>query len=339
MLNEFGQAMPVEDVFVRKADANCRNFYNMKVNEYKWRLPNTSDEWQTIRDILSSQINDENYSLITPNEWSIISGYMSPSGFLSNPETLSSYTISNVIDDKIENSKFKVMNTMYITNDISSESQINEVISDNYLNKNENISITWKYIDYVYIYYTCYSSNAYYMLEKLFTNKIYDAVRAKLNDNINNLNANSALKNKYSFSGGIAIRKTNEQQEITNDVVFDWRSSSKTVENWEDFRRETRYDVYGDKEEKQKVVNKTYEERYNWEHGYTIDKTLMKQTTSYETLSSEQHAYKDTITKVSNYSALNASRDSDVILENPKYKSTEDWIKSFEPIMIKYRIN
>ena len=58
-LNQYGIPMAVEDIYVRKNDANCRNFYNMKVNEYIWRLPNSPAEWKEVSNILKNDVDTD----------------------------------------------------------------------------------------------------------------------------------------------------------------------------------------------------------------------------------------------------------------------------------------
>jgi 4-hydroxy 2-oxovalerate aldolase/long-chain acyl-CoA synthetase len=70
------------------------------------------------------------------------------------------------------------MNTYYFTSANKSKNKITEVLSDNYL-VNSNIKISWKYIDYVYISYSCYSPNSMDLLNAYFGKKIYNAVRSK----------------------------------------------------------------------------------------------------------------------------------------------------------------
>ena len=59
ILEKHGISDAVEDVFVRKIDANCRNNYKIDVNEYVWHLPSNTSEWHAVYDVLTNDFNNE----------------------------------------------------------------------------------------------------------------------------------------------------------------------------------------------------------------------------------------------------------------------------------------
>lgn len=319
ILNKYGQAMAVQDVFVRKNDANCRNFYNMKVNEYVWQVPNSIAEWRTLSGILEHDSkNDKEY--IDESAWSHISGIVSGLSTRNND-----VDISTQLNQKGDN--FSLLNTYYITNGSSTTNLITDVLSDNYLNENEDISITWKYVDYVYIYYSTTSTNSRFLLEKYFGNKIYSAVREKLNYNVENLNANSAFKDKYHFSGGIAVAKKEVIDEEINANIFDWTSSTENVMDWTEVIKTDTYDVY---QEKTVTTSTVHEECWNGKvhSSYT---TYNSKTTEEKTGTKSFESRSNRLDKT--------TFESKAVVSNPKYESAEKWVANFEPIMIKYRID
>ena len=319
ILNKYGQAIAVEDIYVRKNDANCRNFYDMKVNEYVWQLPKTVSEWHSVYDILNDDVQN-NKEYINENAWAQISGIIS--GIIDGNNT-------NNIDKQInsDGTDFSLLNTYYITNGNSSSNLMTNILSDNYLNENENMSITWKYVDYVYVYYSTNSTSSRHLLNKYFSNSIYDAVKNKLNSNIESMNANSAFSDRFKFSGGIAVQKGEVMDTTTNSVIFDWKSNNRTVYDWAEVFTTTEYNYITEKY----ITNNIYTNKYK---GNKLKATTL--TGSESRFESETKKVYDTKATIE---ARGSTYISNATVVNPRYESVNSWIASFQPIQIKYRIN
>lgn len=319
MLDKYGISYAIEDVFIRKADANCRNNYKMEVNEYVWTLPTNVAEWHTVYDVLSDDFNNEQ-SLIDTDSYMLISGSL---------ENLSKPIESTVNDQLADGDRFSYMTTYYFTNTNESKKKVTEILSDNYL-VNSNIKISWKYIDYVYISYSCYSPNSMELLDFYFGQKIFEAVKSKLLDNIDNLNSNSAFKDKYKFSGGIAKQKSDYLDTKKHTGAFTW-SNTFTQENWVEYQNVYQEDFTNVK----KYGTEVYQTNY-YVNGRQYDTS--KHTGSTVKLS-DVTTSSGIYQTGTNILRTNQIQTSTSVLKNVKYSSVENWTKTFMPIAIKYKIN
>jgi hypothetical protein len=320
MLDKYGISNAIEDVFIRKADANCRNNYKMEVNEYIWTLPTNVAEWHTVYDILSADYYTEQ-ELIDSDSYMLISGSL---------ENLSKPIESTITDQLADGDRFSYMTTYYFTNANESKSKVTEILSDNYL-ANSNIKISWKYIDYVYISYSCYSPNSMELLDLYFGQKIFEAVKSKLLDNIDNLNSNSAFKDKYRFSGGIAKQKSDFLDTKKHTGAFTW-SNSFTQENWTEYQNVYQEDFTNVKKYGTEIYRTNYYRNGSQYATETwtgeVDKLLSDVTTSSGIYQSGRNTLRS-----------NQIQTSTSVLKNLKYSSVENWTKTFMPIAIKYKIN
>ena len=348
ILNKYGTARTVEDTYIRRVDANYADAYKIKCAEYVWRLPNTISEWELVQ----ATLNDDN-SLETQNSKTTIGNYINRIKCSINPLLFTSITEDEHgnpigIDKNNENvplnvenylagdtRNFSRVNSYFISSSTNQNNEITEVLSDNYL-VDSNITISWKYVDYVYIYYSCYSFNAKELLDMYFGDKIYTAVRQKLLKNINNLNLNSAFKEKYKFGGGIAVQKEFNLNTQAKSQVFEWKSDVRYdqldtyVDNYQtDW---TKTDIYT------RSITKT--DTYKTGHGYG-DNCYVGTSTSYgkpkvtqSTTTADVH-YAGT-SKIASKTTKNYLGST---LQNSKYSSVDNWTKSFSPRQIKYKIN
>ena len=319
MLDKYGISYAIEDVFIRKADANCRNNYKMEVNEYVWTLPTNVAEWHTVYDVLSDDFNNEQ-SLIDTDSYMLISGSL---------ENLSKPIESTVNDQLADGDRFSYMTTYYFTNTNESKKKVTEILSDNYL-VNSNIKISWKYIDYVYISYSCYSPNSMELLDFYFGQKIFEAVKSKLLDNIDNLNSNSAFKDKYKFSGGIAKQKSDYLDTKKHTGAFTW-SNTFTQENWAEYQN-----VY---QEDFTRVRKYGTEVYQTDYYVNGRQYDTSKHTGSEVKLSDVTTSSGIYQTGTNTLRTNQIQTSTSVLKNVKYSSVENWTKTFMPIAIKYKIN
>lgn len=326
ILEKHGISNAVEDVFVRKIDANCRNNYKIDVNEYVWHLPSNTSEWHTVYDVLTDDVNNAQ-DLINEDSYSLISGNLISLSKESNRS----------IANQIEGDYFSYLNTYYFTNANESSNKITEVLSDNYLAES-NIKISWKYIDYVYISYSCYSPNSMDLIDAYFGRKIYEAVKSKLLENINNLNSNSAFKDKYKFSGGIAKSRENQLDTRTNTGAFTWSNTSDS-KNWTQYQNVYKTDYTNTKTYKHTTeIYQTYTDRYvNGCLDYS--RPTGRSTRNYTTLENDVTKSSGPYLNAVNTLATNTIKTNTTVLENVKYTSVDNWTKTFAPIAIKYKIN
>src|SRR5574344_520153 len=75
----------------------------------------------------------------------------------------------------------------YITDALTSKSDVKSVFSDNYLSKGD-LTISWKYIDYVYISYSAYTPNAMELCKYYFGSKIFTLMKTILTENVEAIN-------------------------------------------------------------------------------------------------------------------------------------------------------
>lgn len=324
VLNKYGTARSVEDVYIRRANANYADAYQIKCSEYVWRLPNTSAEWQSVLDTLKLDT-----SLEIKNSISTIEEYITN----LKGGTKDNISAENYLGGDTYN--FSRVNTYYISNLTNQNKEITEVLSDNYL-VDSDIKISWKYVDYVYIYYSCYSFNAKELLDMYFGDKIYTAVREKLLKNINNLNLNSAFKDKYKFGGGIAVQKEFSLNTQTKSQVFNWKADIRydQLDTYQDNYQTdwTKTDIYT------RAVTKT--DVYRSGHGYgdhcycgskySYGKARVTQSTT------TANVHYTGTSKIASKTTRNYLGST---LQNSKYSSVDNWTKSFSPRQIKYKIN
>ena len=323
-LNPYGLSRSVEDVYVRRADANYSTAYDVKCSEYIWRLPNSSSEWQAVLTSLKGNLvgGSEIDNSINTIE-SYVSNYINGT---ANEELIDTYMSSN---------NFSRVNTYYISNNLNQGNEISEILSDNYL-VDSNIQISWKYIDYVYIYYSCYSFNAKELLDMYFGDKIYAAVRAKLINNINNMNANSAFGDRYRFGGGIAVQKEFSLNTQTKSAAFEWKADVRydTLTTYQDTYQTdwTKVDVY----ERTATKRSTYYSGHGFGSNYYGGSTIIYGSPflASSTTTSETHlAGTNVLGQKTTRHYLGST------LQNSKYSSVDNWTKSFSPRQIKYKIN
>jgi hypothetical protein len=286
ILNSVGLAKAVEDVYVRNIDAGYGNAYKINYAEYVWHLPNAIDQWEAVEDIIH-----ETSSSTTENN--TISTYV---GKMKEAYNNKSKSINDYLND--DGSNFSHVVTYYITDKNTFTSDIKDCFSDNYL-ADSAIKVTWKYVDYVYVSYSCYSPNAKELLDLYFGDKIYAAVRAKLVENVNNLNVNSSLK-KERVKGGIAVIKENKVNTTYNSQMYEYTNkyNKDTTTVWEDTYKATegRSNVGG----------------YSYSEVRTGSK-IVEQTSVTDFLGAT--------------------------MTNAKFTSVEKWMSEFTPRQIKYKIN
>lgn len=341
ILNKYGTPRAVEDIYIRRADANYADAYPVKCSEYIWRLPNTGAEWDAV---LSELENDE--SLENRNSYRTVSQYISRLADRHSDNTIYNNDAQSYIS-AVGGTNFSRINSYFICNKTNQNNQISEVLSDNYL-VDSDIKISWKYVDYVYIYYSCYSFNAKELLDMYFGDKIYTAVREKLNNNINNLNLNSAFKDKYKFGGGIAVQKEYSLNTQTKSQVFEWKADVRTdqLDTYQDhYVTDHTKTTYYAQDVSQQTTTKTTD-IYKTGHGYGNNKyvgttttvtTKTKYSEPYVSATKTQHDvhYVGT-TKL----ATSITRNYlGLTLQNSKYSSVDNWTKTFSPRQIKYKIN
>lgn len=340
-LNKYGQSISVDDKFVRKVDANCRNFYQIDVKEYVWRLPRSKSEWATVGEILEKD-SEGNQEYIDKSAWGLINN----KGIIQKLSNSSDASISEQINQSGDN--FSFINTYYITDgsgEYDSNRNLTNLVSDNHTAENENISVTWKYVDYVYVYYSSESTNTRFLLDKYFGNAIFQSMKQKLNSNITALNANNSLNSRFTFSGGIAVQKSDLKQETDNSLMFDWKSNLTTTEHWQDVWTTTTYDtlqtkltttvtdIVATQYVRKSGCHHTMEQHPghftasgSWVAGHNIKETL-----------TDYYSTEDVIKKTTDHTGTSYYNSSSV--SNPKYTSVDNWLSSFEPISIKYRID
>lgn len=344
IINKYGNSSYVNDVYVRKIDANCRNHYNMDVAEYVWRLPVSKSEWKAVFDELSGNQNvDKQDDLLIDNDFfGIITG---PSGTFYN-SVLENSIGNTAVSAQLDSGKdFSFMNTFYITNDVEGRS-IKQLLSDSYMIES-NMKVTWKYVDYVYISYSCYGKNSRTLLSRYFGDKIYSAVKAKLINNINNMNANSAFKDRFEFSGGIMVSKEEQLNENQHTDIFKWNTSQQLETNWTEVYTETtsNYKVvepqplYEVNETKYRVMTNT-EKKWRGNKLISNVSTSCKKAISQNTYIKDVISKKETRTNIDKRARINSEKDHyGATIENAKYSNVEKWTNSIEPIMIKFKIN
>ena len=329
LLNEYGQAYAIEDAYVKKADANCRNFYNMNVKEYAWHIP-LSSEWNKI---LAGYTGDITNDMIPTSIKDAILKEGALTGNLVTP-------VSSDLSFDGYGKDFSLLNTMYVTSPVD-DNEMTDIISDNYMSENENMRITWKYVDYVYIYYNTFSTHARYLLEKNYGNAIFNAVKAKLDANIKALNTNSAFADKFVYSGGIAIDKRENIPITENSTVFEWTSSDQIKKDWTDVHTVMQHDTYGTK-----VVTTTGSYVTTEYHNGKVHSTANRGSwsdvdTSLEMIDSKKTESIETELrkKTTMYNAAMTGTHQKTVTINPKYLSASAWLSSYSPIMIHYRID
>lgn len=326
--NKCGNSIGINDVYVRKCDANCRNYYNMDVSEYVWRLPNSISEWNTVLSTLQNDV-DGPCKFIDKDHWTLIN----VSGVFKNEVTSETYQ-NALISGQLSSVDFSFMNAFYITNDVAGRS-IKEVLSDSYL-IDSNMKVTWKYVDYVYISYSCYGGNSRILLEKYFGDKILKAVKSKLINNIESMNANSAFKDRFEFSGGIMVGKEESINVDQHTDVFKWNTSHQIERNWSKVYTKTTTEI--EKATPQPIyeitvstVTDTYRnKKYS---GSTVN-------SSYKYTEGASKITKQTLTSTEVNDRLDREKDHyGAAIENAKYSSVDSWLNSIQPIMLKYKIN
>jgi hypothetical protein len=294
----------------------------MDVAEYVWRLPSRASEWKTLQDTFERDNAGEN-KYVTEDEYKNLLESSLPKLAQNEYDNI---LVSTYIES---DDKFSFLNSYFITSNNGSDS-IKEVLSDSYIS-DSNMKVTWKYVDYVYIYYSCYSQNARQLIEKKFGDKIYAAVKAKLNANIKNMNANSAFKDRFTFKGGIAVAKSELLDENQHTDVFNWNTQHyiktdytdvyTTTEKWGTTTQNAVYEVttYTD-QYRNKKFNGTVGARTALQNVTTTENWHTKETTKGERIDNQEDHYGATIS-------------------NGKYYDVDKWTKSFAPIMIKYQID
>ena len=153
------------------------------------------------------------------------------------------------------------------------------------------------------------------------------------------MNSNSAFKDKYKFTGGIAKSKNEDINTKTTNVAFQWKNSINEKQ-WNTYRN--CYTTKGSTSEKYATEvwkDTTYRDCYvnGWrvsstkigETTYTGDTEKLKDNGTTQTLVStnREQIGQTTIT------------ESSTVLENTKYSSTSEWVRTFLPIAIKFKIN
>ena len=361
ILNSNGFARTVQDVYVNKAEAAYENSYSFNCSEYIWRLPNQAGEWEEVLKDLKYRKENKELQGFEEQGFDLISGRIQD---IINKES----STSNIEFEKINlgNNKHKpviskggqnlsVIASYYIAPEMNAGKDITEVLSDNYL-VDSNISISWKYIDYVYISYSCNSFNARELLDIYFGNKIFEAVKAKLNANVENLNATNS---RYHFSGGIAVTKSYEKKTTTNMKAFEWRQNIDvtTINQYKDVYKTTttttnsynltqwdRY-YYDDYTTYKHYIHEWGRRRHTYGHeeydvavgGYSVLNHIEKMGTVSQTNSRTTSS-----TVRTSHTLINSSSTeqySGQTLQNVKYSSVDNWISEFGPTEIKYRIN
>ena len=323
-LNNNGTAKSVDDVYVRRMDANYAKAYPIKCSEYVWRLPNSLSEWQAVKDALTEAEEfqtDENKNANDAMELYIDKLIKEESA----NKTVESY-LSGV-------SNFQSVLGYYISNNANQNTEISEILSDNYL-VDSSIQISWKYIDYVYIYYSCYSTNAKDLLDMYFGDKIYNAVKSKLINNINNLNVNSSFAGKYRITGGIAVQKENSLNVKTNTAAFSWKADVRTDQ------LDTYQDVYKTDYTKNIVTLQDQEirTRVTTKHGRVLSSssTVVNKGKAYTVSSTTAE------THLAGTNLLSSKQTENYLgttIQNVKYASVDNWTKTFSPRQIKFKIN
>ena len=352
ILNPNGFSRTVQDTYVNKSESLYENSYNFNCSEYVWRLPNSAGEWQAVLNDLKNRKADKELLGFEDQGYDVISGRIQ--NIINNESNNSINTITVDENNKLNISKggknLSVVASYYIAPDANAGKDVTEVLSDNYL-VDSDISISWKYIDYVYISYSCNSFNARELLDIYFGNKIFEAVKAKLNANIANLNATN---DKYHFSGGIAVTKSNERREITNTKAFEWRQNINvtTINQYEDTYRTDTTTITS--------YNLDTWDRYYYDHytdyaSYHTDSNrgswdTIKVTGSHDELNRiermgevKQTSSTTTSNTVKTSHKLVKSSSSEQYvgqtLQSVKYSSVDNWVAEFGPTEIKYRIN
>ena len=176
------------------------------------------------------------------------------------------------------------------------------------------------------------------LIDAYFGRKIYEAVKSKLLENINNLNSNSAFKDKYKFSGGIAKSRENQLDTRTNTGACTWSNTSDS-KNWSQYQNVYKTDYTNTKTYKHTTeIYKTYTDRYvNGRLDYS--RQTGGSTINYTTLENDVTKSSGPYLNAVNTLATNTIKTNTTVLENVKYTSVDNWTKTFAPIAIKYKIN
>ena len=177
------------------------------------------------------------------------------------------------------------------------------------------------------------------LLNAYFGKKIYNAVKAKLLANIDNMNSNSAFKDRYKFTGGIAKSKNENINTKTTNAAFQWKNSI-SKDQWNTYRNcytksgttseSYATEVWKDSNYTDMYVNGVLtQSTLNWSKTYEGDTVKLSDKGASQSLESvkREHIGQTTIT------------ESSTVLENTKYSSAEEWTKTFMPIAIKFKIN
>ena len=181
-----------------------------------------------------------------------------------------------------------------------------------------------------------------------FGDKIYAAVRAKLINNINNLNLNSAFKDKYKFGGGIAVQKEFALNTQTKSQVFNWKADLRydQLDTYQDNYQTdwTKTDIYTREQQSRKVTTTTniWKSGHGWgDHAYAgsvsttvTQKRLLEPKVTKSTTTADVH-YAGT----SHVASKTTRNYLGSTLQNSKYTSVDNWTKTFSPRQIKYKIN
>ena len=161
-------------------------------------------------------------------------------------------------------------------------------------------------------------------------------MKAKLINNINNMNSNSAFKDRFEFSGGIRVCKEESMNEDQHTDLFKWNTSHQVEENWTEVYTQTTSQV---EVHEPAVVYETTTTTYmdKRRNGKTVESKALNSVTSQ---SVEGEVRQKTLTETTVQNRLNSVKDHyGAAIENGKYSNVENWTKSMQPVMLKFKIS
>ena len=216
--------------------------------------------------------------------------------------------------------------------------------------------------------------NAKTLLKKYFGDKIINAVKSKLLQNIENMNANSAFSDRFEFRGGVTAENSDTLNEKQHTAIFKWNSQSQLEENWNTIQD----DYWGNIKVYESVpvyrttvteVQTTYKDKVtskakaakNWENCGFVEATYIgnngskytesqrisstkvsrsvKDLDTYEFYTDKTHMKQNLEYTKYHDELVNTVDHYNAVVENVKYKDADKWTESFEPTTIKFKIN
>ena len=157
------------------------------------------------------------------------------------------------------------------------------------------------------------------------------------------MNLNSAFADRFEFTGGIAVNKHEDIDEKQYTDIFKWNSNQYVEETWREIFTETT-DLVEVHDEIPVYVENTYTTTtagYETYLGYRIGNwTSSTSITDSREFYGDANVHNKTVVNLDARNSLFKSENHyGAAIENAKYSNVENWASTFEPIMIKLKIN